>query len=269
MRKPELIHGLPFADYLEIPALSQSTLKRIERSPGHLQHYLAHGMDRTPWLDFGAAADCLRFEGRAAFESQYVARPPGLDLRTKDGRAWKAKHGHKTLVPPAVETCLAAVEAHPVASELLSGGEAQLSVVWRDPDTGEWLRGRPDYYIPDDNMAPQRHPTVVDLKTTDDASPEAFGRKAYGLRYHWQAAMYLDGLEAVTGRPHEDFVLVVAERDPPHRVEVYRVPEEIILQGRLEYYAALELYAKCRRDNSWPTSSGQLQTLEFPGWARR
>jgi hypothetical protein len=261
--KSEIIHGLSFDRYLEIPALSQSTLKRIERSPAHLQHYLQHGMARTPFLDFGAAADCLLFDGVEQFEARFAVKPPGLDGRTKAGRAWKAEHGDKIVIPPTVETCVEAVRAHPIAADLFSGGEAQLSVVWQDEETGVWLKGRPDYYIPGDC------PTVVDLKTTDDAGPDAFGRKAFGLRYHWQAALYLDGLTAVAETPHDDFVLVVAERDPPHRVEAYRVPDSIIEQGRQEYRDALALYAQCLHNDCWPTSSGQILTLEFPAWATR
>lgn len=264
----EIIEKLPFADYLQIPALSQSTLKHIERSPGHLQAYLERGLKRTPEMIFGSAVDCLVFDGPQVFHDRYAVRPPGMDLRTKAGKAWKADHGHKETIPDTVLSCAGAVVGYPPAAQLLEAARFQLSLVWRDEETGVWLKGRPDAYVVGGHIGEGSDPPVaIDLKTTDDASPEAFAKKAYNLRYHWQAAMYLDGLEAIAGEPHCEFMFIVAEREPPHRVEVYWLPASIIEQGREEYRAALEKYAYWDNRGEWPLNSGQVLPLSFPGWA--
>lgn len=259
--KPGIHKDLPFEDYLAIDALNCSLLKEIAKSPGHLAYRREYPIEPTPVMVFGSAVDCLVFEGYSAFASQYALKPDDMDMRTKVGKLWKASIGDKQIVPETAETCAAAVVDNREASALIDDSSAQLSIVWEDRFTGLLLKGRPDAYLC------TNFGVLVDLKTTDNADPEQFARKAHGLRYHWQAAMYLDGMTKLTGERHDEFVYVVVERDPPHRVEVMRLGQAEIELGRDEYRRALQLYAECKANDNWPTSSGEVQDLHFPAWA--
>jgi hypothetical protein len=268
--KNDIIPGLPFDEYLQLDLMSKSLLVEMEHSPGHLQWRRKNPKEQSPEMLFGSAVDCYIFDGPEVFDSLYVCRPDGLDLRTKAGKAWAKEHAGREIVPAAVRTCAEAVWGHREASGSLRGGSSQPTVIWQhvDPDVGEtgiWLRGRPDYYIVDSTG---EH-ILVDLKTTKSADPQDFGKQAYNMRYHWQAAMYCDGIATVTDSACDAFFFIVAERDPPHRVEVYETPLSILEQGRDEYRAALRAYKRFSDADKWPTTSGQIQTLEFPAWARR
>lgn len=263
--EPQVARGLPFSVYLAHPALNCSLLKEIAASPGQLAWRRENPKEQTPAMLFGSAVDCLLFEGEAAYQERYVQHP-GYSLATKAGKEWKAANEGKDIVPAEAESCAKAVREHPIAAGYLANGEFQLSLFWTDAETGVDLKVRPDIYLgtaavdPGDVLYP-------DLKTTDSADPQEFAKIAYRLRYHWQAAMYLDGLTACFGEQHEEAVYIVAERNPPHRVEVMRLGEAELEMGRDEYRAALRLYAECERNNHWPFNTGDVQRLHFPPWA--
>jgi hypothetical protein len=264
--KNELLYGLDFESYLKLDCISKSLLTAIERSPGHLQHMKATPIHQTLAMVFGSAVDCLVFDGPEVFRSLYAVKPDGMNLSHKAGKDWKKEQGDREIVPANVSTCAEAIYHSEQAKQLLVDGHSQVSGTYQDEETGLWIRIRPDIYLPGNGMAV---PILADLKTTGDADAEVWGKLAFNLRYHWQAAMYCDGLAAITGQPHDEFIFIVAEREPPHRVELYRVPLSILEQGRAEYRTALQMYKQCVDANSWPTSTGEIQDLEFPGWARR
>jgi exodeoxyribonuclease VIII len=85
------------------------------------------------------------------------------------------------------KACIDAVNAHPAASQLLAGAERELSLFWTDAR----------YHVPCKARYDARnHGLVMDLKTTQDASPEGFARQAANLLYHCQAAHYFSGEHA-------------------------------------------------------------------------
>ena len=188
----------------------------------------------------------------------------GLSGRSAAGKAWKQwaeSQGLSILSRDDIQRVRDTVEAihhHEHAYTMLHAGQSQLSIVWRDEETGVLCKARLDLYTTG---------AIIDLKTTVDADPETFAKLAFAFRYHWQAAFYCDGMTAITGEPHDEFSYIVAEREPPHRVEVMRLGMAELEMGRAEYRDALRLYAECEKNNHWPTSSGTVQELRFPGWA--
>ena len=102
----------------------------------------------------------------------------------------------------------AAVRSHQAAAELLRDGQAEQSFWWDDADTGLRCKCRPDWL----NGA-----TVIDLKTTTDASPAGFAKSCATFRYHVQASHYLAGL------PAERFIFIAVEKVYPYAVGVYQL----------------------------------------------
>ena len=94
---------------------------------------------------------------------------------------------------------------------------------------------------------------IVDLKTTMDASPDAFARTAANFNYPLQAAYYVDGLQAA-GIASPDavtsFVFLVVEKTPPYGVAVYTLPEDAIEpRSQPVPECALDLRGRCRHEH--------------------
>lgn len=194
--------------------------------------------------------------------------PGGLSLLGSAGKAWKAwaeDQGLTVLTQDElqrVRDSVQAVQEYEPAVELLERcKDRQVAVVAPvETDNGTiWGKGLLDFY--------GGPPAVMDLKTTDDSSPEAFSRTALNGRLHWQAAWYLDLCTAATGEPHDDFYFLVVERDPPHRVEVHQLGEAEMQLGRDQVRQQVEKYAYWQDRGEWPLSSGSVQRISFPGWA--
>jgi hypothetical protein len=265
--KPELIHGLPFDAYNAIEAERKSTLTAMAESPGAYRHRCDTPFEATPAMDFGDAVDTLLFEGKDALHERFAMKPEGMSLSTKDGRAFKKANEGKLIVPAhEVYSTALAVLMDPVAAGFLYEGDTQVSAFAQDEDSGLWCKVRPD--ICRRTYKPTDVPTLADLKVTGVFELHAWTRIAYRLKYHWQAAMYCDVMTAATGNYHEHFFFIVAENKPPHHVAVRECPVSVIEQGRADYKAALRKVRECRDANYWPTSTGEVQTMEFERWMR-
>src|SRR5690606_5815050 len=167
------------------------------------------------------------------------------------------------LTPDEWDQCMAmreAVAAHPIARKLLEG-EAERSAIWRDPDTGVLCKGRFDEIS-------RSVGAITDLKTTTDASPEAFSRAIYRYGYYLQAAHYLSGAKALD-LPAEFFVFIAIEKDPPYAVAVYHVRGDAIQAGLDELRLLLELYARCEESSIWPGYPAEAVEIDLPPWAYR
>lgn len=176
---------------------------------------------------------------------------------------WLKNNGTRTVLTPEqwdqLHGMAASVMAHPAANRLLREvpGKAEISYYWNDPATGELCRIRPDWLRSDD--------IIVDLKTTDDASPDGFAKSVANWRYDVQDAFYCDGFRAVTGRKAR-FVFIAVEKKPPYAVAVYTLDAESKEIGRAQYRADLDLYAQCKANDNWPGYGDAVQKLNMPGW---
>lgn len=159
-----------------------------------------------------------------------------------------------------------AVLAHPVAKEIFREGEAELSMFWTDAETGLPCKARVDWLMKSDLGDPA---AIVDPKTTEDAGPGEFRRSIYNFDYHVQAAFYLDGFSAVTGKPQplDAFIFAALEKVAPYDLAFYCADAEMIEIGRREYRKRLKLYAECLKTNNWPGLPEEIQAISLPPWA--
>jgi hypothetical protein len=251
-------------EYDLIDAVNYSTLKEIFlRSPKHYKHALDRPHSKSsPALTRGNLIHCAVLEPDL-LESRYLVKPPWLDMRTKEGKAWAAKHENdpRTIVTEDQYAkalgCSYAVRHDPVAAPLLARGAAEVTIVWQDPETGLRLKGRVDWLS---------DAFLVDLKTTIKLSPRDFAAQAYRLGYHIQFAMYFDGVAAQLGeRP---FRVITVEPEEPFDVVVYEIPEDVIEQGQIDYHDALRTLQSCQRNNTWPgIAPGIPLRFQLPRWA--
>src|SRR6185369_2180467 len=140
-------------------------------------------------------------------------------------------------------------------------GRAEHSIFWNDPDTGVLCRARPDWWVHVDGIH-----CVTDLKSTVNASPTGFQRAIAKYRYHVQAAMYLDGIKAVTGEEPNTWLWSAWEKVQPYANAAYVATPEMIETGRQEYKKLLVTYAKCLESDTWPGYDAELQYINLPEW---
>lgn len=254
-------------EYHQHPAVSKSHLDMVAKSP---LHYWARYLDPnrvipepTPAMVLGTAVHSSVLEPDD-YAVSFVVAPDDINRRTKEGKQqWAdfeaAAEGKMVLTveqASLVAHMTAAVREHPAARTILNlPGLAERSYAWMDKTTSERCKCRPDWHSEDKRI-------VLDLKTTDDASPDSFARSIHKWRYHVQAAWYLRGVGA------EQFLFLAVEKTPPFAVAVYAATPAMIAAGERVADRDLALLAECRAQDHWPSYAEQIVTLDLPGWAR-
>lgn len=265
MSEPRVEYGMPAPDYHAVRALSKSSAEALLRSPAHF--YCAAETEPTPAMMFGTLVHAMVLE--PGTENRIAAVRPQWDARTKDGKAlrdsWLAEnHGKMAFTGEdwqRAKDCASAILAHPAARLLLDGGRAEVSIFWDDERTGVPCKCRPDY-LRDDLV-------IVDIKTTADASPEAFARTCARLNYHAGHAHYSAGVQAMYGEAPRSFILVAAEPEPPFGVAVYELDAEAVEAGARIMARAADAW-RTATDKGWHTCYPQtINPLRLPAWATR
>jgi hypothetical protein len=103
---------------------------------------------------------------------------------------------------------------------------------------------------------------VLDLKTTGDASADAFGRKARSLLYHMQAAWYCHLLQQVERLDYPPaFIWLTVETDAPYAVAAYQADEDAMRRGSDLMATAVDRYQQSHQSGKWAGYPSEIQTL--------
>lgn len=252
------------------PGVSKSALDVIAK--GSPRHYWAKYIDPnrvrqepTPAMVLGSAVHAAILEPDS-FTSEYVANP-GFDRRTKAGKAdyeaFQLEHAGKTiLTDEQMQTCFAmrdAVHMHPVAAGLLTCGKAEQSFYGIDNETGELIKCRTDYLHDSGAM-------IVDLKTTEDASPDGFGKSAANFRYPVQTAWYRHVMDSAFGEHPQHWVFLAVEKSPPYAVGIYFAQPEDVQRAMVAARRDLKRIVECKRSGHWPDYGAAALPLSLPAW---
>ena len=247
------------ADYHADPAISASHLKAItQQSP---YHYWSRFLDpKRPTVEpssamrLGSLAHCAVLEPDE-LSKRYSTCLPRNTKAGKEQAAELAVAGIEAVTESDMALALNmadAVRQHPYAAALLADGKAEQSFWWDDKATGQRCKCRPDWY---------QGTTIVDLKTCQDASPNAFARACATFGYHTQAAHYLNGTFA------DRFVFVAVEKTYPYAVGVYELDTAAMAAGAEQCRIGLQTISDCRAINEWPGYTTTCDTIAMPNWA--
>jgi exodeoxyribonuclease VIII len=269
---PGIYYDLSNQDYHAGPGISKSGLDAIAKSPAHYySRYLDPARpaapEPTPSMKTGTLAHCVILESEQ-FENRYLVRPEGIDLRTKEGRAWAATIDPGLDVITAEQYARAIAQAEsikrlPDVAEAFANGRSEVSAFWTDKETGVLCKCRPDFV----HDASADGVILFDLKTTQDASPAEFGRSVAKWRYHVQAAWYSDGYRQATGKDVIAYVFVAVENDWPHFCSAVMLDPLADAEGAALYRRNLNTYAECLQSGNWPGYSTAIETISLPAWA--
>lgn len=267
------IYPTSFSDYLRIPAVSRSTIVAVIRSLAHMRHVMAQPPRETTAMREGSIIHTAVLEPEA-FAGRYTVMPDLTDgMVTKDGKptrsknsaeyrqrvaAWEAEHtGMDCIAVELRDRALAiadAVRTHPDSAAMVDAEHCEITAVAKI--LGVHCKARPDAI---------GGGILWDLKTTADASPDAFGRTAINHHYWLQMAFYRDIIAAL-GCQIDEVRLVAVEAEAPHGIRVYRVTEDQMASGRAEYERLLSAYVTARATDRWPGYPEGLTDLPTPGW---
>ena len=253
------------------PSISSSGLRTVFiDSPAHYWVTSALNPNRidepaNEALILGRAAHHLLL-GEEAFGRHFVVRPD----EAPDGRAWngnnlsckawleaQAKAGLTVLTPAQIEIIRgmrASLAAHHLVQGGILDGAVERSLLWKDEETGIWLKARPD-------VIPTAAGDFADLKTAARVAPEDLTRAVSDRRLDMQAALVKWGAKAVLGIDMTDFALVFVEKSPPHCVEIRVIRPDDIAAAEDDLRAALQLFARCLERGHWPGPGGSLSDL--------
>ena len=239
-------------EYRQHSGISRSDLMKFKKSPLHYKYAKENPEEeQSPALIFGSAAHKYILE-REDFESEFVVAP-NVDKRTKEGKTIWAEFvensGDRMVISvddfEKIREMAAAVDAHPIASDLIKG-QHEVSLFWTDAETGEECKVRPDCIHKDENGV-----VIVDYKTTASCENGAFEKSCRKYGYKLQSGMYREGYFQ---NFFEDagFVFIAQEKEAPYAVRVYACTDEYMSEGYDEYRALLGLYHECKKLDKYP-----------------
>lgn len=222
----------------------------------------------TPALKMGTWVHTAILEPDV-WAAKYICGPVGIDRRTTVGKALYLEFCQqaegKEIVPAEdfwlVKELREAVRANRVARRFLDDpGEVEHSFKWTDDETGLELKSRPDKTMATD--------IIVDLKTCDDASPEAFQRSCLMHGYHRTVAWREAGHLARTGNPSRHLFIAISKKT--FEVGLYELTEAEVEHGRQENRRLLDRMAVCYESGDWAASwTKQVMAITYPAWAFR
>ena len=256
---PGIYDDISEEDYHAIPTLEtigSSSLKKFHDRPSSILEPTNVSED----MNLGSAQDAYSLSGPEYFEKLFVITPDFGDLRKTENKNnltdFKINHANKIILPATVtpkkiptmqaikDVDNALFNAHPLSSELLRGGKQQVSMFWKDEETGLQCKSRLDHYSGKDVGA------IVDLKKCGQI--DRFMGQINFLRYFLQVGHYSEGAYR-NGHEINSFVFIAFNfGEPPQIRVVFCNEDDYIDQMRELSKVTVRLIDECRRANHFP-----------------
>lgn len=271
-----IIQGISYDDYVRLPGLRFSDAKGFRRTPLHARYEMLNPKDDTPSTLLGTAVHTSVLEPKK-FLARYAVAPK-LDKRTKIGKAmWAEFEGdHPTVIclteeeGNAVLGMTGAIAMHPFMATLLSLPSMREVVFEWDEQVSEYPQLVQHCKCRVDLIAKPRETVMLCIKTTRDASDEAFSRSVNTYAYHAQAASYLRGAQAVKPMQSERrFIWCAVENKPPYGVKLHEPSGGALVQGTNEYLSWVKQFALAQHVDSWPGYDEGISMLDLPRYAQQ
>lgn len=223
-------------------------LKLLKRSP---LHYLESEKKITPAIDFGKAYHSLILTPELFKKEYFIFNPddrpePEKTMASNANKAWRAEleASYPDIISADTLTLMNAIKQrlksdHYIKS-LLSNGKSEISHYVENFE-GAKVKIRCDYIK--DNV-------IVDLKTCQDASTDAFKNHIANYDYHIQAALYSDVAEYCDGKKRR-FIFIAQEKEPPFDTNIIQASEQMLAVGRFEYEILITQWLKCLKNKKF------------------
>lgn len=262
-------------------AISITTAFWLTKSPGHYLHRLRNPPPASDPMQFGTNFHTMLLQPEVWKEKAVVMPDFATGLCDPKGVPYKAPkltnlykekvagfeqaHRDKTIIDQDTAERLEAMKAEvmrrDVAAALICGeGEAELSVLARDPASNLICKGRLDKFD-------REEATLIDLKTVGKfASPTDFAKTVAQNGYYIQMAHYVE-IAALCGLEIKNVIFIAVESKPPYGVGVYSLPPEGLEAGKRHRRMLLDILDRCHRLNDWPLYEDEIRPLVFDRWS--
>ncbi len=313
-----IVRDLPSELYHAAPALSQSGLGEMEVSPAHYQASIFVPRKQTPAMWLGTMVDMAvleteKFKRNFAVAPRKEVHPEVLDTvdqlkakcaslglpvsgakaalitrikeKDQDAKFWdeflvQQMDGKEPIDPEdmaKIEGMADALLSHSFASSLFKLSESQVSGFTIDSETGLVRKGRAD-------MIFERSGVIGDLKCSGIEGifrdKRDMSKHLYDMRYHWQAAFYLDLFSDLYGKKFGHFANVFVHDKATMRIVkpgtfpkltfpivIPRLREPSLDLARSQYAPLVERFIECRKTGEWLGFPEGIQEVDVPDWA--
>lgn len=273
--KQGIFKDMPDEEYFAHPAISNTKIKELLRSPAHYKHSLTAPHEEKESFIVGSALHCSILEF-LEFDKRFYVCDEKIDKRTTVGKdKWKEvlkiANGKQIVTSENYEKVSGM--HHAIMSNIEVGmffREGSPEVVAITEIEGvpakakfDWLIEKPVFWegIDYDGI-------IVDLKTTDDARLESFSKSIFKFGYDTQNSWYTDVAKNV-GLGNYLFLFVVVEKLAPYCFSIYQLDDASIHAARMKYRRALALYRECNVTGDWFGYESGIQTISLPSWTNK
>ena len=249
-------------EYHSHDSISKSGLDLIARSPAHYFHAARSSPTRA--MEIGTAIHCAILEPHR-FAKEYMLLAGIEDRRKSEYKEAVKQYGSEfVLTGPESDRVVGMRESirmnNRATMRLEAPGDAEVSIITKDPETGVAVRCRFDW------LSSCGH--ALDLKKTQDVRSEEFSRTVARYRYHVQSAFYCDCYYWETGERLQEFSILAVEEHMPHANRIFILYDEAMREGRRVYRQDLNTYADCLSSGVWPgITQDEDELLSLPMWA--
>jgi exodeoxyribonuclease VIII len=275
---PEVAEQPVTVDYhRDFGSVSRSMLSVLKESP-RLYHELYVERCRQPSPPSAAMIRGTRFDVLLLEPRKYHASYAISPLYGPNGEPWdRRKTAHKaaweTWMNDNIGKQPVTVDEHNELLMMVRGalrhseiervtsaaGHVQARLDWIDPTFGIKCKALVDKAFHGNDL-------IVDVKTAEDPSPEAFQRAVVRYGYHRQQAWYSTGWRIEFGETPR-FLFCVVGSKPPHDAAVYELDSDAVNAGHTENEYLLRRLVELQSSGEWCPSWGKgVVSLGLPRW---
>ena len=254
------------SEYHSMPELGRSTaFDLINTCPKLVKHNRQTIQTDAPHFVIGGAFHTATLEPHK-LDSEYGCKPIEIDGQSPRTKHYKESFElieksdpQKRWLSPTdwdkvIEMSEEAKE-HPFLQSYLSEPDKIIEGTGFFDLMGAKCKVRPDYYCPSDG-------TIIDLKSTTDASPKDFKKSVYKYGYAFQAAWYLHGLR-LCGEEPKRFLFFAVEKTPPYMTAIYEIASYDVDRQIPMMEKACAKWAKCVETGVWEGYPDDIQILDM------
>lgn len=271
-------HDIPatvyHADPCPVASLSNSLAKKLIVCPlkaflSHPRLYPAAAEDNSPKMDFGSLAH-RAILGKGAeveiIDAEDWKKPSNRDIRDA-ARARghiPALAGDYKLASALNMGFMREIDRLGIAKDF-ADSKKEMTSIWRSSTNDAYLRCMIDAVLVDVGAGTIN---IMDVKTTENAAPDACIRRIGDGDYDLQAVFQMEACAAqhpdLRGRIKHLFLFTEVEF--PYLVTPVELSAEFLAIGRSKFNRALRTWGECMASKRWPGFTSGIYTAEPKPW---
>lgn len=243
--------------------ISSSPLRKMRKSPAHFYAaWAGPSADSSHEQEKGTAVHSLILEQDIA---RYARRPVKADgelvrSNSKEYKEWEASlaPGQVAVAPEFYDNFNAMLDAfcsNKKAMEILEHGKVEKSIYAQDPETGLYIKARPDIW---------GSGYKADLKSTTNM--DMFEKTIYQHGYDYQGVHYEEVDFACTGEVTDHFFFIAFEVVAPFAIKIFELHKDDRKRCKGQRRLWLNEIAACHKDNHWPGYAEEIITTTRPAY---